>query len=123
MLADSPTNYLREPEAMEFLSAVPTTWDETRPLDGRIADYVVVARRSGADWYLGAITDWTARELPVDLSFLPAGKFELTEWADGPNADRRADDCRKTVRTVTQATRLTLKLAEGGGYAARIRPQ
>jgi alpha-glucosidase len=123
MLADSPTNYLREPEAMEFLSAVPTTWDETRPLDGRIADYVVVARRSGADWYLGAITDWTARELPVDLSFLPAGKFELTEWADGPNADRRADDCRKTVRTVTQATRLTLKLAEGGGYAARLRPQ
>jgi alpha-glucosidase len=121
MLADSPTNYQREPEAMEFLSAVPTVWDETRVLDGRISDYVVIARRSGREWYLGAITDWTARELNVELSFLPAGNFQLTEWADGVNADQRADDFRKSTRTVTNATTLTLKLAEGGGYAARIR--
>src|SRR5262249_6955358 len=63
MLADTPSNYLAEPEAMELLGPVPTTWDETRVLDGRIGDYVVVARRRGADWYLGAMTDWTAREL------------------------------------------------------------
>ena len=121
MLADSPTNYLREPEAMEFLSAVPTVWDETRALDGRVSDYVVIARRSGAEWYLGAITDWTPRDLTVDLSFLPAGKFQLTEWADGPNADRRADDFKLATRPVTNATKLTLHLAEGGGWAARIR--
>src|ERR1044071_3765739 len=88
MLADSPSNYLREPEAMEFLSAVPTVWDETRVLDGRIGDYVVVARRSGRDWYVGAMTDWTARELEVDLSFLPAGAFRMDAYQEGVHANR-----------------------------------
>ncbi len=123
MLADSPTNYRREPEAMEFLSTVPTVWDETRVLDGRISDFVVVARRSGADWYMGAITDWTARDLMVDLSFLPVGNFQLTEWADGVNADRRADDFKRSTRPVTSATKLKIRLAEGGGWAARIQAQ
>ena len=63
MLSDSPSNYMREPEAMEFLAAVPTEWDETRVLDARIAEYVVVARRNGKDWYVGAMTDWTPRNL------------------------------------------------------------
>ncbi len=123
MLADSPTNYLREPECLEFLSAVPTVWDETRVLDARIAEYVVVARRSGAEWYCGAMTDWTPRELTIDLSFLPAGRFRLDEYRDGVNADRLASDYRKTSLTVTNATKLTIKLAEGGGWAARLRPE
>ena len=123
MLCDSPTNYLREPGCLEFLAAVPTVWDETRVLDARLGEYVAVARRSGREWYGGAMTDWTPRELAVDLSFLPAGNFTLEEWSDGRNADRRADDYRKTVRTVTNATKLTLRLATGGGWAARIRPQ
>jgi alpha-glucosidase len=63
MLSDSPSNYLREPEAMEFLGPVPTVWDETHALSGKISDYVVVARRNGRDWYVGAMTDWTPREL------------------------------------------------------------
>jgi alpha-glucosidase len=54
MLSDSPSNYMREPEAMEFPSAGPSTWDETRALGGRIGEYVAVARRSGQDWYVGA---------------------------------------------------------------------
>jgi alpha-glucosidase len=123
MLSDSPTHYLREPVAMEFLAAVPTVWDETRVLDARIADYVLVARRSGKDWFLGAITDWNARELDVDLSFLPAGKFKLTEWRDGPNADRHASDCQKVSQKVTSATKLRIRLAEGGGWAARVQPE
>ena len=123
MLADSPTNYRREPECIEFLSAVPSVWDETRVLDARIADYIAVARRSGKEWYCGAMTDWSPRELTVDFSFLPAGNFRLEEYSDGMNADRRADDYRKTSRTVTNATKLTIKLAEGGGWAARLRPE
>jgi alpha-glucosidase len=123
MLCDSPTNYLHEPECLEFLAAVPSVWDETRVLDARMGEYVAIARRSGGEWYCGAMTDWTPRELTVDLSFLPAGNFKLEEWSDGMNADRRADDYKKTVRTVTSATRLTLKLAEGGGWAARLRPE
>jgi alpha-glucosidase len=122
MLADSPSSYEREPDAMAWLSAVPTVWDETRVLDARLADYVVVARRSGADWYIGAMTDWTARELEVDLSFLPAGAFTMESWEDGVNAGRRGEDTRRRSQPVTTATKLKVKLAEGGGWAARIAP-
>ena len=122
MLADSPSNYRREPESMRFLDAVPTVWDETRVLDARIADYVVVARRSGRDWYIGAITDWTARDITVDLSFLPPGAFTMDAHADGPNAARRGEDVRVTSQQVTSATTLTVSLAPGGGFAARIHP-
>lgn len=122
MLADSPSNYLREPEAMEFLSAVPTVWDETRVLDGKIGDYVVVARRSGREWYVGAMTDWTARELEVDFSFLPAGAFRLDAYQDGVNADRFAGDYRRIAGRADRSTRMKIKLAEGGGWAARLRP-
>jgi alpha-glucosidase len=98
MLSDSPANYLREPEAMEFLAAVPTEWDDSKALDGRIGQYVVMARRSGADWHVGAMTNWTGRELEIDSSFLPEGNFQMDAHQDGVNADRMASDC-KLVRT------------------------
>lgn len=123
MLADSPTQYRREPETMSFLGAVPTVWDETRVLDARLGDYVVLARRSGDTWFVGAITDWNRRELEVDLSFLPAGPFVLTQWADGVNADRYAEDFVRSTQRVTNQTRLRLQLAEGGGWAGIIKPE
>jgi alpha-glucosidase len=122
MLADSPSNYLKEPEAMEFLGPVPAVWDETRVLDARIGDYVAVARRNGREWYVGAMTDWTARELDIDLSFLPEGSFRLDSWADGVNADRYGSDYRKEKGAASRATRLKVRLAEGGGFAARLVP-
>ncbi len=121
MLADTPTNYEHESECLEFLRAVPSVWDETRVLDARLGDYVVTARRSGDTWFAGAITDWAARDFDLDLSFLPAGEYELTEWRDGVNADRHAEDYRKAVHAVTPATKFHLHLAEGGGWAAIIR--
>ena len=120
MLSDSPSNYLREPESMEFLGPVPTEWDETKVLDARIADYVVVARRNGSDWYVGAMTDWTPRTLEIDLSFLPAGNFTMDAYQDGVNADRNASDYRKTTMQVNKTTKVKLPLASGGGWAARI---
>jgi alpha-glucosidase len=120
MLSDSPSNYLREPETMEFLGAVPTEWDETKVLDARIADYVAVARRNGKDWYIGAMNDWTPRSLDIDLSFLPDGNFTLEAYQDGVNADRNASDYRKTTTSVNRNTKLKLQLASGGGWAARI---
>jgi alpha-glucosidase len=123
MLADSPSNYLREPEAMEFLGPVPTEWDETKVLDARIADYVAVARRNGRDWYVGAMTDWTLRELEIDFSFLPEGNFSMTSYQDGVNADRYGSDYKMEKRQVNKATRLKVKLAPGGGWAARIVPE
>jgi alpha-glucosidase len=122
MLADNPSNYLREPEVMEFLGPVPTVWDETRVLDAKLGDYLMVARRSGREWYVGAMTDWTARELEIDFSFLPAGKFQMDAYRDGPNANKHASDYQKVVIQITRATKLKIKLAEGGGWVARIRP-
>jgi alpha-glucosidase len=122
MLSDSPSNYLREPEIMEFLAPVPTEWDETKVLDARIADYVVVARRNGPDWYVGAMTDWTPRMLEIDLSFLPAGNFTMEAYQDGVNADRNASDYKKITTQVNRTTKLKLPLASGGGWAARIHP-
>jgi len=120
MLSDSPSNYEREPESLEFLRAVPTTWDETVPLDGKIGEYVVVARRNGKDWYVGAMSNWTPRDLEIDLSFLPAGNFAMDAYADGINADRMASDYKKTTSQVSKSSKLKVHLAPGGGWAARI---
>jgi alpha-glucosidase len=122
MLADSPSAYDAEPEVMEFLGPVPTVWDETRALDGRIGDYVVVARRDGADWWIGAMTDWTPRELEVPLGFLPEGNFRVDAFQDGVNAGRWASDYKRVAQDVTRATTLKVQLAEGGGWAARLSP-
>jgi alpha-glucosidase len=122
MLADTPSHYLREPEVMEFLAPVPTTWDETKVLDAKMGDYVVVARRKGREWYIGAMTDWTARELAIDLSFLPDGNFQMSAYEDGANADRMASDYKLLRSQVSKASKLKIKLAPGGGWAARIVP-
>jgi alpha-glucosidase len=122
MLADTPSNYLHEPDALEFLAAVPTTWDETRVLDAKMAEYALVARKNGKDWYLGAMTDWTPRDLVVDFSFLPKGTFSLDEYSDGVNADRNASDYKRQKIQVTRATKLNIHLAPGGGWAARVQP-
>jgi alpha-glucosidase len=122
MLADSPSNYLREPEAMEFLGPVPSVWDETRVLDGRIGEYVAIARRSGRNWYIGAMTNWTPRDIEIDLSFLPEGEFRMASYQDGVNADRMGSDYKQVQGAITRNTRLKVRLAAGGGWAARITP-
>lgn len=123
MLADSPSNYLREPQCMEFLARVPTAWDQTICLDAKVADYVVVARRRGADWYIGAMTDWTARDLQIDLGFLPAGRYTAYIYQDGINADRVGIDYKFITQTVAAKDRLSIHMAPGGGWVARIVPQ
>jgi hypothetical protein len=122
MLADYPSNYMREPETMSFLGPVPTVWDDTKVLDAKIGDYVVIARRKGNEWYVGAMTDWTAREFEIDLSFLGDGRFDMESFQDGANATRNASDYKKVTTTITRATKLKIKLAEGGGWVARIYP-
>ena len=122
MLADSPSNYMREPEAMAFLSPIPSVWDDTKALDGKISEYIAVARRSGSDWYVGAMSDWTARELELDFSFLPDGNFSLDAYQDGVNADRMAGDYKLVKSQVNRTTKLKIHLAPGGGWAGRLRP-
>jgi alpha-glucosidase len=121
MLADSPSEYEREAESMEFLRAVPVLWDETRPLEGQVGSHVLVARRRGAEWYVGAMTNGTARTLTLDLSFLGAGRYTLDSWSDGINADRNGTDYKRETRAVSASDKMTLTLAPGGGFVGRIR--
>ena len=90
MLCDAPSNYRREKECTEFISNIPTIWDETVSLAGKVSEYVAIARRHGNDWYIGALTNWTPRELDLDLSFLGEGDYTLELFKDGINADRAA---------------------------------
>lgn len=120
MLADNPTNYYREPVCMEFLSKVPSVWDKTIVLDAKIADYVLLARQSGSDWYVGGMTDDKARDLTVDFSFLDNGTYAADIWQDGINADRNGNDFKKNSVEVTKETKLNIHLAPGGGWAARV---
>jgi alpha-glucosidase len=122
MLSDSPSNYMREPEAMEFLAAVPTVWDDSKALDGKVGEYVAIARRNGADWYVGAMTNWTGRDMEIDFSFLPEGKFEMSAYQDGANADRMGSDYKLVKTPVTRESKLKIAMAPGGGWAARIQP-
>ena len=119
-LAGTPSDYRSAPDFTRELAAIPTTWDETRAIDGAVGDYLVVARRSGNDWYLAAMTDWTARTLEVPLAFLRAGTYAATIVSDGMNADRYAPDYRIHKQEVGSGTTLTLRLAPGGGYVARL---
>ena len=121
MLCDSPSNYEREEECAEFIAGVPTVWDETVALEGKVGEYVAVARRSDEVWYVGALTGWTGRELELDLSFLGEGDFLVEVFEDGVNADRVARDYRRREAEVGADRRLRARMAPGGGFAARIR--
>jgi len=122
MLADNPSHYRGEPECMAFLSAVPTVWDETVVLDGKVSDYIVLARRSGDTWYLAAMTDWDPRDVEIDLSFLPKNAYSVKSWEDGANAEKYAGDFRARESTAEEGDTLTVHLAPGGGFAAILKP-
>ncbi|RXF68630.1 glycoside hydrolase family 97 protein [Arcticibacter tournemirensis] len=123
MLADSPTAYEKEPEYLKFLSSVPTVWSETVPLSGEAGKYVAVARRKGDTWYLGAMTNWDRRELPLLLDFLePDKKFVAEIFSDGANAERSGNDIRHDIVEVKKGDKLDISMAGGGGWAAIIRP-
>lgn len=120
MLADSPSKYLREPECMDFLSQVPVVWDETRVLKAKVGEYVVVARRNGNTWYIGGMVGKKGQTFDIDLDFIKGNK-ELTYWEDGVNVDMDANDFSRKYRKVKQGDRLTIKMYDGGGFAAIIK--
>ena len=121
MLSDSPTRYYAEEECTRFISSVPVTWDETRVVDAKAGEYVVVARRKGSRWFIGAMGAGDARTLEVPLGFLgDGGSRRLTFFADGVNSGRQAFDYVKGERQVDKSTVLTLKLERNGGWCGVI---
>ena len=120
MLADSPTRYLNEPECTEYIASVPVLWDESVVLDAKVGEYVVIARRSGDKWFVGAITNQFGREIDIDLSFLGEGKYTLTSFEDGINADRVAIDYKKRTTEVDSQSKIHIKMVNNGGWCGVI---
>ena len=120
MLADSPSKYRKEQEYTDFIAQIPTTFDETRALSGQVGEYLLLARRKGKVWYIAAMTNWTPRTLTLDLSFLGNGKHTAHIFRDGPNAHREATDYVSEIRSISSTDKLSIRLAPGGGWTARI---
>ena len=118
MLCDSPIHYEREAECTEFIAKVPTVWDETIALDGKVGEYIVIARRKGDKWYIGGLTGHKEHTVTVDLSMLLDNPKTVELFSDGANAHRHADDYRKTVSAAEKS--LTVKMTPGGGFAAIV---
>jgi alpha-glucosidase len=121
MLADYPEIYDHS-AGMEFLDNVPTVWDETKVLNGEPAKYITTARRHGDNWFLGAMTNWDARDLEIPLGFLGAGEFRAQIFADAADADKVATSVAVSKRHVKAEDKLTIHLAPGGGAAAIFTP-
>lgn len=119
-LCDSPEAY-QDQAGFEFLKQVPTTWDETRVIDGHPADFITIARRKGEDWYVGSMTDWSARTLLIPLSFLPQGVYQADIWADGPDVSNDPTDILKEQKNVTSEDTITAELVSGGGHILVLR--
>lgn len=122
MLCDNPGNYMREPESTDFIAGIPTVWDESIVLDGKMGEYIVTARRQGNIWYVGGITDWTARDIEVDCSFLGDDKtHNATLFKDGVNAHRVGRDYKRESLSIKKNSKLKIHLAPGGGFALQIK--
>lgn len=120
MLCDSPSNYMREPESTSFIAQVPTVWDETVVLDGKMGEYIITARRKGDTWFVGGLNNWDARDVEVDLSFLSSGSHKAVLFKDGVNAHRTARDYKREEVRVSSAQPLKVHLAPGGGFTLQI---
>lgn len=121
MVSDTPSAYKDQP-AFEFIKHAHATWDETHVLNGRPGEYITTVRRSGNEWFLGCMTNWTAREVDLPLTFLDAGRYTAEIYADAEDADRYPRNVRITRQTVDRTKHLKAKLATGGGYAVRFVP-
>jgi len=120
MLSDSPSNYMKEQECTDFLVKIPVVWDDLKVLDAKTGDYLLLARRSGNDWFVGGMTDWTGRKLELDLSFLPAGDYSMEIFRDGINADKYAQDYKHLKINVKSGDKMNVEMAPGGGWVAKI---
>ena len=123
MLADCPTLYYNNDDCTKFISSVPVMWDDTKVLSAELGEHLVVAKRSGEDWFIGGMTAERdcPLELELELDFLPEGEeFTLTSFEDGLNAHKQAMHYVKNVRKVKKGDLIKIKMVRNGGYAAKL---
>jgi alpha-glucosidase len=121
MVSDAPSAYANQP-SFRFIREVPTSWDATRVINGEPGEFVTIARRHGDEWYLGSITNWTARDVRVPLDFVGAGRYKAEIYEDAADAAENPKHVAIRQQTVRKGDTLTLRLASGGGCAIRFVP-
>ncbi|HVY74551.1 MAG TPA: glycoside hydrolase family 97 protein [Puia sp.] len=121
MLSDNPTAYMRDSICTAFIASFPTAFDETVALDGKVGEFAVIARKKGSDWYLGAINNWTPRDLDISLDFLGDGIYQAETFSDGINAERDGTDYFREETPAQRGGTIHVHLAAGGGWAAILR--
>lgn len=120
MLSDNPTNYQREKESTTFITSIPTTFDETVAVNGKVSEYATIARRKGTSWYIGSITNWTGRTLEIDFSFLKEGVYEMEFFQDGINSGKNPADYSRKKMTIKAGDKINIQMSAGGGWAAKL---
>ena len=120
IFSGNPSQGIKEPEFMQLLGSIPTTWDDTKILEAQVSDYIITARKKGDDWYIGGMTDWTDREFKLSLDFLDAGDYEATLCADGINADSFPSDYILKTSILQKENPLMIKMASGGGFLLKL---
>ena len=118
---DHPDNYKGQ-VGTEFLKKVKTMWDDTKIMNGQIGEYITSARRSGNEWFIGAMTNSETRTLEIKLDFLDAGKYKMVAFEDAPDAATNAEDVMRTSKTVMKGDVVKIRMAPGGGFAAWLEP-
>lgn len=120
-LSDAPTEYNKYPDILDFLSTVPSVWDKTVPLDAKLGEYILIAKQKGIDWYVGGMSSWIARNIQVDFSFLkPNVQYKATILRDDDTSGDYPTRYVSEQIDVTSNTKLTYKMAKGGGFAIRL---
>jgi alpha-glucosidase len=120
-MGGNPSDYLKEPEYTQFIADMPTVWDETKILEGKVSDYIIIMRKAeNGDFYLAGMTDWSPRKFNIDCSFLGEGEYTAVIYQDGINADRYATDYKRTGLRVNKSTNLNIEMAPGGGWVGRF---
>ncbi len=122
MLCDSPSNYENEVECLKFITSIPTVWNNTISLDGKVGEYIVIARQKGNEWYVAGLTNWDSRQIELDLSFLGSDNFKVELFKDGINADKSARDYKRELLTIPSNKKMIVPVASGGGFVMKVAP-
>jgi alpha-glucosidase len=120
MLCDYPAAYEGEP-GFEFLREVPTVWDETKVIDALVGQYIIITRKKNNDWFIGAITNHSARKVTIPLNFLPEGKYSAEIYSDSADTDSDPNHLVKESKRVTRNDVLSIVLNSGGGAAVHLK--
>jgi alpha-glucosidase len=121
LFSGNPSQGLLEPEFMELVGSIPTVWDETFVLDGKVGEYIVTARKKGNDFYLAGMSNWNGRTIEVDFTFLDEGDYNAVVAQDGLNSDRYPSDYAITKQTINKKSRINFTMAKGGGFVVVVK--